>query len=297
MYFLLPLLAVLIWSVNVIVSKLSAASIDPAAISFYRWFLALLVLTPFVLPGVLRRWQAVRAHWWQLMVLASLGMALYQSLAYYAAHTVSASFMGIIASVIPLLTIVLSVPLLSHRPTLGIVMGSLLSFAGLLWLVSGGQPYSLISHGIEAGEWMMLVAAVSYALYGVLLKRWPIDLGTWQSLYMQIFIGVLLLLPNFLMVEGSQLTAHNFGLIAFAGIPASVFAPYLWILAVKHLGAGTASVFMNLAPVFTVAIAVLFLDEQLQAYHLIGGGVTLLGVLLSQYVRTPLGGREKQEAT
>nr|MBA2816576.1 HTH-type transcriptional repressor of iron proteins A [Candidatus Pantoea persica] len=40
MNLLFPLLAVLIWSVNTIVSKLSAGSIDPAAISFYRWLLA-----------------------------------------------------------------------------------------------------------------------------------------------------------------------------------------------------------------------------------------------------------------
>ncbi len=50
-----PLLAVLIWSINAVVSKLTTA-IDPAAISLYRWLLALIALTPFVLPGVLRNW-------------------------------------------------------------------------------------------------------------------------------------------------------------------------------------------------------------------------------------------------
>lgn len=42
---LFPLLAVLIWSINAVVSKVSATAIDPAAISFYRWALALIVLT------------------------------------------------------------------------------------------------------------------------------------------------------------------------------------------------------------------------------------------------------------
>ena len=37
MNMLFPLLAVLIWSINAVVSKLSATAIDPAAISFYRW--------------------------------------------------------------------------------------------------------------------------------------------------------------------------------------------------------------------------------------------------------------------
>src|SRR5476649_2506695 len=89
---LFPLLAVLIWSLNAVVSKVSATAIDPAAISFYRWLLALLTLTPFILPGVLRNLQAVKQYWWKLLILGLLGMVLYQSLAYYAAHSVSAVY-------------------------------------------------------------------------------------------------------------------------------------------------------------------------------------------------------------
>jgi len=73
---LFPLLAVLIWSLNAVVSKVSATAIDPAAISFYRWLLALLVLTPFVLPGVWRTRQAIRPHLWRLLILGLLGMVL-----------------------------------------------------------------------------------------------------------------------------------------------------------------------------------------------------------------------------
>ncbi|MGO2436700.1 MAG: EamA family transporter, partial [Serratia proteamaculans] len=43
-------------------------------------------------------------------------------------------------------------------------------------------------------------------------------------------------------------------------------------------------------------IAVLFLHEHLHSYHLIGGGITLLGVILSQRLRTPLARKAKQTA-
>lgn len=288
MNMLFPLLAVLIWSVNAVVSKLSATAIDPAAISFYRWLLALIALTPWVLPGVCRNWPAVRANGWKLMVLGLLGMVLYQSLAYYAAHSVSALFMGIIVSLIPLLTILISLVLLHIAPTVGVALGSLLSFCGLIWLVSDGQPSALLQHGIGKGELMMLAASASYALYGVLTKRWAIDLPNWQSLYVQILFGVVLLLPNFLMAQDIRLNEHNIPLVLFAGIPASIIAPFLWIQGVMRLGANTTSIFMNLAPVFTAAVAVLFLHEQLHSYHWIGGGVTLVGVILSQRLRIPL---------
>ncbi|CUU24767.1 EamA/RhaT family transporter [Duffyella gerundensis] len=288
MNFLFPLFAVLIWSINAIVSKLSAGAIDPAAISLYRWLLAFLVLTPFVLPGVWRNRQRVRQVWWQLALLGLLGMVLYQSLAYFAAHTVSALFMGILNALIPLLTVLLSVPLLRLAPTVGILLGSVISFSGLVWLVSAGEPQQLMTHGLGKGELMMLAASTSYALYGVLTKRWSIGLPNWQSLYVQIFFGLLFLTPNFLLAPEVTLNLHNLPLVLFAGIPASIIAPFLWIQGVQRMGASTASIFMNLVPIFTALIAVLFLHEQLHSYHFIGGGLTLVGVVLAQRVKTPL---------
>src|SRR5580692_7868127 len=81
-----PLLAVTIWTGNTLVSKAAAASIGPATIAFYRWTLAFVLLTPFLLGPVWARRSAVAAHWWKLVVLGGLGMALYQGLAYEAAH-------------------------------------------------------------------------------------------------------------------------------------------------------------------------------------------------------------------
>ena len=265
MNLLLPLVAVLIWSINTIVSKLSAGSIDPAAISFYRWLLALLVLTPFCLPGVWRHRHTIKTQLWRLLVLGLLGMVLYQSLAYYAAHSVSAVMMGILGATIPLLTILLSLVVLRLAPTRGILIGGLLSFAGLVWLVSAGNPAQLLSQRLGNGELMMLAASTSYALFGVLL-----------------------LLPGFWHAPEVALNADNIPLVLFAGLFASIVAPFLWILGVQRLGASTTSIFMNVVPVFTAIIAVLFLHEQLHAYHWIGGGLTLVGVILAQRLKTPL---------
>lgn len=72
---------------------------------------------------------------------------------------------------------------------------------------------------------MMFAASTSYALYGVLTRRWAIALPDWQSLWMQIFFGVLLLTPVFLLAPDVSLNAHNLPLVLFAAIPASVIAP------------------------------------------------------------------------
>lgn len=109
----------------------------------------------------------------------------------------------------------ISLVVLRLAPTLGIVLGSLMSFSGLVWLVSQGNPQQLLSHGMGKGELMMFAASTSYALYGVLTKRWAIPLPNWQSLYVQIVFGVLLLLPGFLLATDVSLNRHNIPLVLF----------------------------------------------------------------------------------
>lgn len=287
-----PLFAVIIWAINAIVNKLSAGAIDPAAISFYRWALALVIMAPFILPGLIRNREKIYPNLGKLCILGVLGMALYQSLAYYAAYTISALTIGIFVSLIPLLTVLISIIVLRTPPTLGTVLGGILSFCGIVWLISGGNPGQLLQMGVGKGELMMLAAAISYALYGVLTKRWAIPLTSWQSLYMQALFGALVLLPNFLMTEDVSLNATNIPLVLYAGIPASVLAPYFWIHGVMKLGANKAALFMNLTPLFTALIAITFLHEPLHSYHIIGGGVALIGVILAQRLRTPIGKRK-----
>ncbi|MDX7999551.1 DMT family transporter [Xenorhabdus sp. Reich] len=285
---LFPLIAVLIWSINAVVSKAASTVIEPASIAFYRWFIAFLALTPFVLLPILKQRKTVARYWWKLLTLSCLGMVLNQSLAYYAAHTVSATIIGIFTSLIPLLTVILSIFALRTTPTIGITLGTVLSLFGLVWLVSKGEPASLLQHGLGIGEIMMFIAAASYAFYGVLTKRWAITLPNWQSLYVQIAFGVLLLLPNFLMTDNVHITSDNISLVLFAGIPASIIAPYLWIQGVIRIGANMTSIFMNLAPVFTAIIAILVLHEKMHSYHIIGGGIVLVGVIIAQQLRIPL---------
>jgi len=283
-----PVSAVLIWSGNTIISKLSAGLIEPAAMSLYRWLLAALLLTPFCLGGVWRQRRQIRPHLWKVVVLALFGMVLYQSLAYFAAATSSAMNMGMIASLMPLLTILLSSWFLREVPSWATLAGGLLSLCGLMILIGKGHPALLLSQGVMAGDLLMLLATIAYACYGVLLRRWALPINNWHLLYLQVWVAVLLLVPLCLMAPYAPVTAANLPLILYAGIAASILSQILWMKGIAHLGASRATMFMNLSPLFTVIIAVLALDESLHAYHVLGGGVTLAGVLLAQLLTPPV---------
>ncbi|KEZ72578.1 membrane protein, partial [Pseudomonas syringae pv. syringae FF5] len=85
MQYAFPLITVLIWAINTAVTKASAGVIFPAEIGFYRWALAGLLFTPFMLGPVWANRAAIRPVLGKIFILAVLGTALYQSLAYFAA--------------------------------------------------------------------------------------------------------------------------------------------------------------------------------------------------------------------
>ncbi|WP_035059117.1 DMT family transporter [Andreprevotia chitinilytica] len=287
-HYVFPILAVVIWSANAVVSKLAAGVIDPAAISFYRWLLAgLLMATVLFKPAWAQR-RAILPWLPKLAVLGVLGMVMYQCLAYIAAQTTTATNMGLLASLMPLLAVGLSMLLLGEAPTLGSIVGGMLSLFGLGYLLSRGDAATLISHGITTGDGMMLLACLSYAAYGVLLKRWAIPLDSWTSLFMQIWCAIPVLFVYYLCQSAPPITPAGLPLVLFAGIPASILAPFLWMHGLKRLGPSQTTVLMNLLPVFTVAIAMLFLGETLHTYHVIGGGIALFGVILAQRWKQPL---------
>ncbi|MBV7470226.1 MULTISPECIES: DMT family transporter [Aeromonas] len=283
MPFLFPLLAILIWAANTVVAKAAAGVVDPAAISFYRWVIAALALSPFCLPPLWRRRRDLRPLLGKLLVLSLLGMVLYQCLAYYAAHSTSATNMGVIGSLVPLLTLLNGALFFGQRPGRQALLGMSLSLFGVLWLLGQGNPLALLHSGINPGDGMMLLGAASYALYGLLIRRWQLPFGPWLNLYVQILLAVLLLIPVALNADSLAVPAEGWGLVLFAGIASSLFAAYCWMRGLATLGAERTSVFMNLMPLCTALIAVITIGEPIHGYHLLGGGLILTGVMISQF--------------
>lgn len=279
---LFPLLAILIWAANTVVSKAAAGVVDPAAISFYRWVIAALALSPFCLPQLWRRRSEIRPWFGKLLVLSLLGMVLYQCLAYYAAHSTSATNMGVIGSLLPLLTLLQGALFFGQRPGKQALLGMSLSLFGVFWLLGQGEPLALLHSGINPGDGMMLLGAASYALYGLLIRRWQLPFGPWLNLYLQILLAVLLLVPVALSAESLAVPREGWGMVLFAGIASSLFAAYCWMRGLATLGPERTSVFMNLMPLCTALIAVITLGEPIHGYHLLGGSLILGGIMLAQ---------------
>lgn len=286
--FLLPLIAVLIWSMNIAVTRYAVDLIEPASISFYRWLIAFIVLTPFMLFKVWAQRALVRRHLGQLAILSAFGMVLYQGLSYTAAHYTTATNMGIVNAFIPVFTIFVSMLILKDIPNRFAIVGSIISFLGLLYILGKGDFTTLLNMGGHSGDLLMVVAVFFYAFYGVFLKKWQLKIPLLISLYVQIGFALLYHIP-FLMYFGlDAINARNAPSLLYAGIFPSLLAPLLWMLAVQHIGPNRTSIFMNLMPVFTAIIASLWLAEQWTLFHTIGGMMILVGIVMAQKKNAPV---------
>ena len=285
-----PLLAILFWSGNVVVSKMASHSISPVAITFYRLVLALAVMSTFILIPVWKNRQVISLHWKKLALGGFLSVSLFQFLSYQAANTTTATNMAIVTTLIPLLTLILSSVILKDRVSYGMLIGGVISFYGILYLLGRGSVLEVLAQGVHLGDVLMLIAAIGYALYGVLLKKWKMPIPAWQSNFVQSTFALIYVLPFFLFLPAVdiQLNRQTIPLIVYASIFSSVLLSYLWIEGVRHLGPNKNSIFMNLLPLFTALIAVILLGEKLQTFHYIGGGLTLLGILIAQLMQRPI---------
>ncbi|MFJ4143373.1 DMT family transporter [Pseudomonas sp. NPDC089734] len=288
MQYAFPLLTILIWAVNTVITKAASEVIFPAEIGFYRWLLAGLLFTPFMLGPVWKNRALIKPVAGKIVILGVLGMAAYQSLAYFAASMTTATNMGIIQSLVPMMALGLSIACLGHRLTFGALLGALLSFTGVVIVVSAGNLTGLIEQGVNRGDAMILVAAAAYAVYSTLLKKWQLCLPPLQLLYLQILVAIVVLFPLFILSSRTGLNASNIPLVLYAAIPTSMLAPWLWMTAIMRLGPSRTTLFFNLMPIATALIAAVSLGEQLALYHLTGGALTLCGVILAERWKTPL---------
>lgn len=279
---LLPLIAVLIWAFNVAVTRYVADYISPVSISFYRWFIAFLILTPFMLIPLVKQWQLVLTHLAKLAVLSAFGMVLYQGISYAAAHYTSATNMGIINAFIPIFTIFVSMAILKEYPNKFAVMGGVLSFSGLIFVITQGSFTSLAHLGGHFGDLLMIAAVFFYAFYGVFLKKWKLQIPLMLSLYVQIIFALIYHLPFLIWFGLDVISPENAASVIYAGVFPSLIAPLIWMLSIQKNGPNRTSIFMNLMPVFTALIAYFWLKEAWTIYHTIGGIIIITGIVLAQ---------------
>jgi drug/metabolite transporter (DMT)-like permease len=167
---------------------------------------------------------------------------------------------------------------------------TLLKIAGLLTAIGGatllilGRENSVIGSNMLLGDIFIIINAVFYAFYYVLVKPLmqkysPIHVVRWVFTF-----GLVLILPfcwgDFRAIEWSSFTTMHVAALAFVVIGATFLAYYFTAYGLQHLSASAVGAYIYLQPLFSAIISILYFHEALTATKLIAAVLIFTGVFL-----------------
>lgn len=273
--------AMLFWAGNWVIGRALRDAMEPFTLNFVRWALATLILAPFALPALRAQWPVIRRHLGILLLLALTGVALFHAMVYLGLRTTTTVNAILLNSSLPLFILACSWVLERERATARQVGGMLLSLAGILVILSRGEPTSLLGLEVHAGDAWILAAMPVWGLYSVLLKRRPPQLGGIAFLFVIAALGTLLLVPAAVVSPPRWPGTEAAAGVLYIAVFASIVAFICWNRGVAIVGANVAGFTLHLLPLFGTALAILFLDEAFQAFHAVGFATILAGVLVA----------------
>jgi drug/metabolite transporter (DMT)-like permease len=282
-YILLSITA-LCWAGNAIVGRLAAGHIPPVTLSFLRWFFAFLLILPLARKHLVRDWPLIRTRLPLMIVISITGIGAFNTLQYWSLEYTQALNTLLLQSAGPLLVAVWSLILLGVRLTLPQALGVLLSLAGVLVILLHGDVTKLSAISFNKGDLIFTVALIIFALYSVLtLKRPPIHglsfaaftFGCGAAVLLPLLIWELYTRP--MMV----LDVPNLMSLFYVAVFPSIVAYLCFNRGVHLIGANRAAPFFHVVPVFGSVMAIVFLGEQPQLFHIVGFGLVLTGVFVA----------------
>jgi drug/metabolite transporter (DMT)-like permease len=273
--FVLLAAANLFWAGNWVLGRALRDAFDPVSLNFYRWLVALVALAPFALPGLAAKRHLIRSHAGLLALLALLSVSVFQSLVYLGLQSTTAVNAVLINCAGPLFIVLAAWALDGERAKPRQFAGMLISVAGILVILSRGEPRALAGLELHSGDAWIVAAIAIWGVYSVLLKRRPPGLGG---------VHFLFLLPAFALqaldspprLPGA---AEAIGVI-YMGLAASVGAFLFWNRAVVVVGANAAGFTLYLLPTFATLLAIAFLGETFGTFHAVGIATIIAGVIL-----------------
>jgi drug/metabolite transporter (DMT)-like permease len=204
----------------------------------------------------------------------------------FALSNTTVANVSMLASISPLFTTALLAVIFKMRIKGGVIAGSLLAFVGVGCIIFGG------GEGVEIhpkGDILALCAAISWAVYSILVKGL---LPVYNSFFITrklFFYGVITSLPLLLVQEHHTPIAPLFDIMhptfllnfLFLVLICSTAAYLIWNESMKLLGSVTANNYLYATPLISMIAAAIVLNEPITLFGIIGCLLIIVGLYIS----------------
>ncbi|NTJ42408.1 DMT family transporter [Agrobacterium larrymoorei] len=273
------------FSSNVIFGRGIIGEVSPFTTAFLRWTISTLLVLPFIIGNWRACWSFIQKKTALWLILGILGMGICGGVVYWGLTMTSAAN-GTLIYTTSSLFIILFQRIFQGRAIRRLeVVGMTIAFLGVAVIVLKGDMQQLWQLNFNMGDFAILVASISFAIYSLLLRDPAAQTMASLSLFAVIALsGALVLLPlaTIELANGGLLPASLASWAKIVGIVvfASIAAFYCFTHTVRTFGPATAGITLYMTPPVSIIMAVSFLGESFEHYHaagiiLVTGGVVL----------------------
>lgn len=275
-HLLLLLLVIIIWGLNFIFVKLGLEEISPLLLCALRFFLASIPAVFFIKPPAV-----------PFRIVAAYGLVMFGLQFGFVFIGMNVGMTPGMASLIMQVQVFFSmffaVLLLGERPSIGQVVGALVSFMGI-----GLVAMHFDSNVSLLGFILILAAAASWGVGNLITKKIKatnlISVVVWGS-----FVACLPMFTLSLIFEGPQSIVTSYNHLTWKGIGSLLYIVYastwvgygIWNWLIGRYPVGMIVPFTLLIPVVGILSSVLILAEPFQLWKLVSGLLVISGLCIN----------------
>jgi len=275
---LFALICIILWGTSFIVSKNVMHAITPVQLMWIRFLLAYIML--WILHP---KWQF---HWKEdirFLIISLFANTLYFLAENTALRLTQTSNVSILVTTSPIITAILlrffcHGERLSHRK----IFGFGIAFVGVIFVVCNGV---IGLHLRPIGDILALAAAVSWSIYGILVRGCNETFNSFLITRKLMFYGLLTSTP-LLWKDGlpdftTLLSVGNILCLVYLGFVCSALCYVMWNYAIKQIGVLKTNLYMYAVPLVTMLAGALLLNETITPMGAGGIALVLVGMVLS----------------
>ena len=284
-HFLLTLTSIF-WAFNTVAGRAAVGEVSPLLIVSVRWFFVSIILSILCRNQLIKTWSILNKKIKWLIFMGLFGFTGFNSAYYVAAHDTIAINLGLVQGTMPAFIIIIAWIWLKDKINFTQFLGVLITFIAVLIVVCSGNFNALIELELNSGDIVMIFACTLYAIYAVGLRKKP-KISALPLLTFFAYIAFLGSLPGFIYeTYSNQLILpgqKGFIILGIIIIFPSFLAQIFFMKGVEKIGPSRSGLYTNLVPVFSSLLAVFFLGEKFQFFHLLSLIMIFTVIYLFEY--------------
>jgi len=281
----LMLMVVCFWGGSIIVTKIAVVTLPPATVAFYRFCVGTIIL--FAVLKATNKLEKITAakDYFLLLLLGLSGYFFYFFFINTGIKYTTATNTGLLSATFPIFTAITARFLLKEQLTAAKIIGIVTSFFGAFLIVSGGFNFSFSPLTLK-GDILVLLGVAAGSFDPIISKRLLKQYQPLTILAYAMLAGSILFLPlaihELSLWEPAALSGTGVLAILYLAVFPTVIGYFIWYTCLGFLDATRVAIYVNLIPVATVILALIFLHEHLMLSTIIGSIFVITRVIIIQ---------------